>query len=137
MYLAETGQLTDDMEHNDYDNDYNLFNQIKIYDHEENDSLDLYSRLMKVNNGTEYGTEEEMFYYQDYDPMVGYRIAISLGVLILLFIIFVLYKTHCHQQRNRRLTQNAAAATGTATATASSSSTHHGQAPNSQTSAIV
>ena len=50
---------------------------------------------------------EELEYYKDYDPLVGYRIAISLGILILLFTVFVLYKTHCHQQRNRRLVQNA------------------------------
>jgi len=48
-------------------------------------------------------TAAEIEYYSDYDPVIGYRIAISLGILILLFTVFVLYKTHCHQQKNRRL----------------------------------
>ncbi|KAH9511838.1 hypothetical protein DERF_010265 [Dermatophagoides farinae] len=52
-------------------------------------------------------TEREREYYKDYDPMVGYRIALSLGLLILIFIIFVLYKTHCQSKKNRRLLMNA------------------------------
>ncbi|KAH9425591.1 hypothetical protein DERP_004805 [Dermatophagoides pteronyssinus] len=52
-------------------------------------------------------TEREREYYKDYDPMVGYRIALSLGIIILIFIIFVLYKTHCQNKKNRRLLMNA------------------------------
>lgn len=44
-------------------------------------------------------------YYADYDPMVGIRIAISLGVLITLFTIFILYKTQCNARKTRRLFQ--------------------------------
>ena len=49
----------------------------------------------------------ELEYYSDYDPMVGYRIAITLGLLILFFTLFVMYKTHCHRQKNKRLVKNA------------------------------
>ena len=49
----------------------------------------------------------ELEYYSDYSPAVGYRIAVSLGILVLLFAIFVLYKTHCHQKKIRRLVQGA------------------------------
>lgn len=49
----------------------------------------------------------ELAYYADYDPVIGYRIAVTLGILILLFIIFVLYKTHCHQKKNRQLVKSA------------------------------
>ena len=42
-------------------------------------------------------------YYADYDPMVGIRIAISLGVLITLFTIFILYKTQCNARRTKRI----------------------------------
>lgn len=55
-------------------------------------------------------SRKELHYYADYDPLVGYRIAVTLGLLILLFIIFVLYKTHCHAKRNQKLIQNASAA---------------------------
>lgn len=55
-------------------------------------------------------SRKELDYYADYDPLVGYRIAVTLGLLILLFIIFVLYKTHCHAKRNEKLIQNASAA---------------------------
>ena len=48
-------------------------------------------------------SERERRYYRDYDPMVGYRIALSLGIIILLFTIFILYKTHCRAKKNRRL----------------------------------
>ena len=44
-------------------------------------------------------------YYADYDPMVGIRIAISLGLLITLFTIFILYKTQCNARKTRRLFQ--------------------------------
>lgn len=53
-------------------------------------------------------SERERNYYRDYDPMVGYRIALSLGLLILLFTIFILYKTHCRAKKNRKLIMNAA-----------------------------
>lgn len=44
-------------------------------------------------------------YYSDYDPMIGIRIAIALGILITLFAIFLLYKTQCSAKRNQRLIQ--------------------------------
>ena len=42
-------------------------------------------------------------YYSDYDPSVGARIALTLGVLILLFTLFVIYKSHCHVRKAKRL----------------------------------
>ena len=44
-------------------------------------------------------------YYSDYDPMVGIRIAISLGVLITLFTFFIFYKTKCNARRTKRMFQ--------------------------------
>lgn len=68
----------------------------------------------RENDISVYGSEQydrtpsaaELAYYADYDPVIGYRIAVTLGILILLFIIFVLYKTHCQQQKNRRFPKN-------------------------------
>jgi hypothetical protein len=47
-------------------------------------------------------------YYSDYDPMIGIRIAISLGALITLFAIFILYKTKCNARKTKRLFQASA-----------------------------
>ncbi|KAH9410278.1 hypothetical protein TYRP_010036 [Tyrophagus putrescentiae] len=77
---------------------------------------DFYATYNRDSDVPVYGADQydrtpsaaELAYYADYDPVIGYRIAVTLGILILLFIIFVLYKTHCHQQKNRRLTKNVA-----------------------------
>lgn len=53
-------------------------------------------------------TKKELAYYMDYDVTVGYHIALSLGVLVLMFIVFVLYKAHVQTRKNNELLQQQA-----------------------------
>lgn len=71
----------------------------------ENEKVAVFSS--SEHNYDRIPTAKELAYYADYDPVIGYRIAVTLGILILLFIIFVLYKTHCHQKKNRQLVKSA------------------------------
>lgn len=42
-------------------------------------------------------------YYDDYDPMLGIRIAITLSILISMFTFYLIYKSYCNMKRAKLL----------------------------------